>query len=468
LQEAKRSIPELSRQHLSLGGKFSMKKSLRLITAISFAVTGLIAVAVLPASGAAKAHKVVCYRLVNNKVKSAKFNNKCTKPWTKTKPKPKPPVTSSLQGSNKPGDIDLVVPSSVTLTINGSSFDAPEIGATTSGSTAYSAGGKVSFSAYPAAGSGAGRTGITGGSLSIGFSDQPMTAGAGTLPSGVTESSYAQVPYILGGAVIAYNLGSGFNNNVKLTAAEIAAIYDGKITQWSDPTIVATNGGASSKVGAALTELGTENEPKDTIKVFYRNASSGTTYAFTDWLNQAGASGHTASGNPMEGTGATWKATNIDGVANNPGMAQGIDNTLGAIGYVEYSYVLIPGNAAIEVAQLQDKNGQWLSPSQANIAAAAAAAGTNITPDSFSIVNEPGSNVWPFATYSWAILPKSITSLATCEASVKYLDWEAHYAQSAIAKGEGYVPMPAAVQAYARAQLMTVTSGGTVCLTQQS
>ena len=63
-----------------------MKKSLRLIMAISFAATGLLAVATLPASGAT--HKVVCYRLVHNKVKSARFNNRCTKPWTRTKPKP--------------------------------------------------------------------------------------------------------------------------------------------------------------------------------------------------------------------------------------------------------------------------------------------------------------------------------------------------------------------------------------------
>ena len=79
-----------------------MKKSLRLITAISFAVTGLIAVAIVPA-GAAKAHKVVCYRLVNNKVKSAKFNNKCTKPWTKTKPKPKAPVDLESAGFEQVG-----------------------------------------------------------------------------------------------------------------------------------------------------------------------------------------------------------------------------------------------------------------------------------------------------------------------------------------------------------------------------
>jgi phosphate transport system substrate-binding protein len=445
-----------------------MKKSLRLIAAISLAAAGLTAAAVLPASGAAKTHKVVCYRLDSNKVKSHTFNNKCGKGWTKTKPKPKPPVVTSSQGTNSSGDIDLVVPSNVTLAINGSSFDAPLVGVTTSGSSAYSAGGKVSFSAYPAAGSGAGRTGITNGSLNIGFTDVPMTAAAGTLPTGVTESNYVQVPYLLGGAVVGYNLGGGFNN-LKLTATEVADIYNGTITQWSDPTIVATNGGATSALGKALTELGTANEPKNTIKVLYRSASSGTTEAFTYWLYQAGNSGIAPNGGAvMEGAGGKWHATNIDGVANNAGMAQGIDNTLGAIGYVEYSYILIPGNAAIDVAQLQDKNGQWLSPSLTNIGNAAAAAGTSVTPDNFSITDEPGSNVWPFATYSWAVVPKTISSEATCEASVKYLDWESHYGQNEFAKAEGYVPLPTAIRAYARAQLETVTSGGSVCLTQSS
>jgi phosphate transport system substrate-binding protein len=295
-----------------------------------------------------------------------------------------------------------------------------------------------------------------------------MTAAAGTLPSGVTESNYVQVPYLEGGGVVGYNLGGGFNN-LKLTAAEVADIYNGTITEWSDPQIVATNGGAKSGLGKALTELGTANEPKDTIKVLYRAASSGTTEAFTYWLYQAGNSGIAPSGGAvMEGSGGAWKATNIDGVANNAAMAQGIDATLGSIGYVEYSYILIPGNSAIDVAQLQDKNGQWLSPSLTNIGNAAIAAGTSVSPDNFSITDEPGNNVWPFATYSWAVVPKSISSEAVCEASVKYLDWATHYGQDQFAKAEGYVPLPTAIRAYARAQLETVTSGGTECLTQSS
>jgi phosphate transport system substrate-binding protein len=135
---------------------------------------------------------------------------------------------------------------------------------------------------------------------------------------------------------------------------------------------------------------------------------------------------------------------------------------------VEYSYLLIPGNAAIQTASLQDRDGAWLQPTLTNIANAGVAAGNNITPDNFSIVNQGGANVWPLATYSWAIVAKNQTNEAAGEAAVKYLDWETHYAQGALAKAEGYVPLPAAIQAYTREQLMNVTSGGAVLLTKTS
>ena len=448
-----------------------MKNLFRSLAAVALAVAGLLAVVSAPAS-AGTSHKksVVCYRLRSNKVQSKRYVTKggvCPKGWSKHRPKPKP-VASGLQGTNKSGDIDLVVPSSVSLAINGSSFDAPMVGATTSGSTAYSAGGKVHFSSYPAAGSGTGRTTIVNGSVNIGFSDQPMTPAAGTLPTGATEANFVQVPYILGGAVVGYNLAGAALSTVKLTSQEVAQIYDGQITTWSNPAIVATNGGASSTTGKALQALYTTNSPSNTIKVIYRAASSGTTYAFTDWLHSAGGSSHTPSGNVMEGSGNAFHAPNILAAANNAALATDINSNPGSIGYVEYSYLLIPGNAAIQTASLQDKNGQWLQPTLTNIAAAAAAAGTNITPDAFSIVNQPGNNVWPLATYSWAIVAKNQTNEANGEAIVKYLDWETHYAQGVLAKAEGYVPLPAAVAAYSRQQLMNVTSGGSVLLTKNT
>jgi len=464
------SIRRVVNESLSLGGKFRMKNLFRSLAAVALAVAGLLAVVSAPANAATHKKSVVCYRLKSNKVQSKRYETKggiCPKGWSKHKPKPtSSPPSGGLQGSNKSGDIDLAVPSSVSLAINGSSFDAPLVGATTSGSTGYTAGGKVSFSSYPAAGSGAGRTSITNGSVDIGFSDQPMTPSAGTLPSGAVESNFVQVPFALGGAVVGYNL-AGIPN-IELTTNEVAKIFDGQITQWSDPAIINTNGGLSSTTGKLLRALYTGNSSSDTIKVVYRSASSGTTYAFTDWLHASGGSTHNPSGNPMEGSGNAWHATNILGAANNAALATDINANPGSIGYIEYSYLLIPGNAAIQSASLQDREGQWIQPTLTNIANAAAAAGTNITPDSFSIVNQGGANVWPLATYSWAIVAKNQSNEAKGEAIVKYLDWETHYAQGALAKAEGYVPLPAAVAAYSRQQLSNVTSGGAELLTKTS
>ena len=423
--------------------------------------------------------------------------------------------TDALLGSNLSGDKTLDDNATVNLAINGSSFDAPLVGTLTSGASAFQSGGNVSFSSYPAAGSGTGRSGICNGSLDIGFSDQPMAVSAGTTVTGCAPANYVQVPFLLGGAVVATNIPGV--KNVKLTAAEIRDIYNGAITTWSDPRILTTNNGSAcgvngsgilaspyvqtsgSTTGATSTtgfvackgtalklyslaykfakgsvaNTAAPSTDGDTIKVLYRSASSGTTYAFTDYLRAASGSlptGTAVSGNVMEGGSGTWNATNIAGEANNAAMAAGLLTTPGAIGYVEYSYVLIPGNAAIGVAELQDQAGGFIKPSLANIALAASEAGSNITPENFSIVYQHGK-AWPLATYSWAIVNKTdgganASTDAAGEAAVKFLDWAAHYGQS-YAKGDGYVALPAAAQAYVASQLAAVQdSNGTEQLTK--
>jgi phosphate transport system substrate-binding protein len=448
-----------------------MIKTLKSSVALLVATAGLMTVMSLPATAATK--KISCYQFSSTNLKlttKSVTTATCPKGFTKGTP-----TQAQLQGTNNKGDIDLSVPSSAdTLNINGSSFDTLLVTATTSGSTAFPA---AKFSSYAAAGSGTGRSGISGGTLNIGFSDQPISATAGTLISTSSNASstalvnqnFVQVPYLLGGAVVAYNIGNGFDG-VKLTAAEVAKIYDGKITQWSDPEIVATNGGANVGLGKKLTALDTQ--ARNTIKVVYRNASSGTTYAFTDWLHAAGGATQTASGSVMEGTGNKWGATNVVGAGNNSQMASNIVNTLGSIGYLEYSYLLLPSNDAVQAALLQDKNGEWLNPNSKDmlkyVANAASSAGEKITAEDFSIVNQAGKNVWPLATYSWAIVAKSQSSAATGQAVVKYLDWSTHYAQYTLASANGYVPLPDAVAAFARKQLAGVTSNGVVLINQKS
>ncbi len=383
---------------------------------------------------------------------------------------------SSILGNNKHGDRDLSTPTGVTLNFEGSSFVQPLITALdTTGGTAgtfWNPSNAVSFGNYTGQGSTYGRTNVTGGSLNVGFSDQPMTNAnnAGTVPLNVTPSDYAQLPVALGGAVVAYDLGPALDG-LHLSSAVIAAMYMGTITKWDDARIVNLNGGPTKGLGKKLKALPTQYK---TIKPLERSSGSGTTFAFTDYLNTANGglpTGVTAG--PSSGVLDTkgWAAAHFTPVSGNAGMATALSSTTGTVGYLEYSYLLVPYNAPIDVAMLQDKAGVWIKPSLTSIQNAANAGGNTITPDNFSIVflqaakNPKTTPVWPLATYSWAIIKKDQSANATAgTAAVRFLDWLIHYGQTQ-ANSQGFVPLPFAVQNYGRHQLMKVKNGATALLT---
>lgn len=383
---------------------------------------------------------------------------------------------SSILGNNKASDHDRVTAAGVTLAFEGSSFVQPLISALdTVGGTAgtfWSPTNAVDYGTYTGQGSTYGRNNVTGGALTVGFSDQPMTNAnsAGTVPVGVTTSDYAQLPVALGGAVIAYDLGPALDG-LHLSAAVISAIYMGTITSWDDARIVNLNGGATKGLGKKLKALPTRFKM---IKPLERSSGSGTTFAFTDYLNAANhglPTGVTAGPSGSVLDTRHWGATNFLGVSGNAGMATALSSTIGTIGYLEYSYLLVPYNAPIDVAMLQDKAGQWIKPSLTSIQNAANAGGSSITPDNFSIVflkaakNATTTPVWPLATYSWAIIKKDQSANVDAgTAAVRFLDWVIHYGQTQ-ANSQGFVPLPFAVQNYGRHQLMKVVNGASVLLT---
>ena len=364
-------------------------------------------------------------------------------------------VAGAAQGDGKKGDIDLVTPTA-SIAFGGSSFSAPFVTfmANQANKGAYVNPNAI-FGTDSAAGSGDGRSGVTGGTYQIGFSDQPMNLAAGTLPSGVNVADYTQIPLALGGAVVAYNLPG--HNNLKLSASTIALIYNGKITMWDDNAIKATNPGVTL--------------PNTTITVEYRSASSGTTYAFTDYLARAtqGKTPTGASSAVMEGTGKLWGAGTTGTVAaasNNAAMATQINSTVGAIGYLEYSYLLVPGNH-IQAALLQDAAGAYIAPTLTNIGNAATAALKTITTENFSITYLPGKNVWPFATYTWAIIKKVQTDAAKGELAVKFLDYFVQGGQLS-ASANGFVALPKAIQTADHKALAAVKdSTGKVLVSQK-
>jgi phosphate transport system substrate-binding protein len=115
--------------------------------------------------------------------------------------------------------------------------------------------------------------------------------------------------------VVAYNL-SGVKLN--LSGDTVAKIFQGQITSWDDPAIVAENPKAKL--------------PSSTITVAVRSDSSGTTENFTKWLTKAAPTTYTlgASSKP------SWPPSDQQG-AQNTGVAKIVQDTDGAIGYVDYS-----------------------------------------------------------------------------------------------------------------------------------
>ncbi len=450
----------------------------------------------------------------------------------------------AAQGDGKSGDLDLKT-ATATVNMGGSTFDQPLIAVQTgnlivSGVKAYGgANTKVTVSPnpYPTSGSnsgsGYGRNAVTnnaGGFLAtIGFSDQPMASASGTVPSGVTVSDYAQVPFLLGGAVMTYNVPGV--SNLKLTPAVIAEIYDGAITSWKNPQIIALQGGAASTNGKILNALSSSEEQ---IKVAFRSGGGGTNYAFENYLYDAYQANKTANssctanfalstgtttinGNkvanqkPATGVDVTascywpgsvpqtlwgkqmdytynnaplWdNAPNLDtargtsytkGVqSGNGGMVTYVENNVGAIGYVEASYVLLANDPALQVAQLPNAQTHKFIKFSVNGVIAAAAnklASGAINTDDFDINNQADAagKAWPFATFSWAIVPKNSNgsgaqSATNLEAGVKYIDWATHAGQK-FASAVGYAPLPVSVQNAVRNSLNNVMCGATACL----
>ncbi len=78
-----------------------------------------------------------------------------------------------------------------------------------------------------------------------------------------------QFPVAFGAITVSYNL-SGVKSGLKLDGATIADIFLGKIKTWNDPAIKALNPGVSL--------------PSTAITVVHRSDSSGTTKAFTTFL----------------------------------------------------------------------------------------------------------------------------------------------------------------------------------------
>ena len=288
---------------------------------------------------------------------------------------------------------------------------------------------------YQAVGSGAGIKAITQQTVDFGATDAAMKdEEIAALPSGAIV---LHIPTALGAVVVIYNLPGVASLN--LDAQNVADIFLGNITKWNDPKIAASNPGVTL--------------PDKAILVVHRSDGSGTTNAFTTYLATVSPDWNTKVG---KGKDVKWPIG--IGAKGNDGVAGGVQQNEGGVGYVELNFA---SQAKIPAANLRNADGKFVAASTAGVTAAADSVAADFPADSRQapIINAAGAETYPIASYTYFLVYQDQKDATKGQALVAFIAWALTEGQ-AVEESLGYAPLPESVQQKALATLHTVTTGG--------
>ncbi len=246
----------------------------------------------------------------------------------------------------------------------------------------------------------------------------------------LSDKDYTEVPglqmlpTVAGAVVLAYNV-KGITTSITLDANTVVGIYQGKIEKWND---------------AAIAKLNPEAKLPDLpINVVHRSDGSGTTNIFTLYLAAVSEDWKKA---PGAGTAVDWPVDKLgrgQGGKGNPGVAAAIQNTNGAIGYVELAYAK---SNNILYAKMVNASGKTV---EASIPSTTAAIKDAKFDDKLGaiIVNTKEADGWPIAGFTYLIVNKDYKDCKKAEKLVGFVNWVLSDA-AAIARASKllYAPLP--------------------------
>lgn len=275
---------------------------------------------------------------------------------------------------------------------------------------------------YQSIGSGGGIKQIKARTVDFGASDAPLK------PAELDKFGLMQYPMIMGGVVPVVHVPGIKANQLKLTAANLADIFLGKISKWNDSRLVANN------KGLAL--------PDQNINVVHRSDGSGTTWIFTNYLTKVSKDWADQLGN---GKAVAWP-TGVGG-KGNAGVAAFVNKLKGSIGYVEYAYAL---QNHMATALLKNQAGTYVAPTSASFQAAAVGADwANAKGYYIVLTDQPGAKSWPITGASFILMYKKQRNAAQAKEVLQFFDWS-YRNGSAAAKSLDYVPIPESVSKLVR------------------
>ena len=277
---------------------------------------------------------------------------------------------------------------------------------------------------YQSIGSGGGVKQFTEKTVDFGASDAPLSKSEQRSAKGAVH-----IPETIGSVVIAYNIPNFPNKGLKLSGPVIADIFLGKITKWNDPKIQTMNPGVSL--------------PSNNIVVIHRSDGSGTTFVWTDYLSKVSSEW---SNKVSKSKSVPWPIG--IGAPGNEGVANAIKGTQNTIGYIELAYAL---TTQMPYAYLQNQAGKFIEPSISSTKSAVSASASNLPKgdqswESVSLVNAPGADSYPIASFSYLLLYKELSTNPSIDgtkakALVDFISWAITDGQK-FADKLGYVPLP--------------------------
>jgi phosphate transport system substrate-binding protein len=268
---------------------------------------------------------------------------------------------------------------------------------------------------YQAIGSGGGIKQFTEGTVDFGATDAYLKDEQIAKVAGVVH-----IPTVMGAVVVAYNAPGV--KALRFSGETLANIFLGKITKWNDPAIAADNPGMKL--------------PDQSIVVARRSDGSGTNAIFTDYLSKISPEFKSKVGS---GTSVNWPV-GLGGKGND-GVTGLIKSNPGTIGYVELAYA---NQQKLTVAEMKNKDGNWVKPSIASVTAAAA--GVEVPNDyRVSITNPSGKDAWPISGFTWLLVHGDNKDQAKGTAIVNFLRWALTDGEK-MAEPLDYAPLPDALR----------------------
>lgn len=274
---------------------------------------------------------------------------------------------------------------------------------------------------YNPTGSGAGREQFVAKNVDFAGSDSAIKeAQAEQAKQRCGGNEAWNLPLVFGPIAMAYNV-EGVDGLV-LNGDLLAKIFQGQVTKWNDPAIAALNEGKTL--------------PDTTITPIFRSDSSGTTDNFQKYLEAA------SGGVWTKGDGSEFQGGAGEGAQKSAGVAQAVQATPGAIGYVEKGFA---DQAGLPYAKIDNGSGAVEltdeSAGKAIDAAKFAAEGNDLTLDLASLYGTSEAGAYPLVLATYEIVCSNGYDAETAAAVKSFLTVAANDGQAGLSSA-GYVPLP--------------------------